>query len=99
MPGTPLTPILTDKDRKALTWDRFQVILPWDRFCADVLDHGLSDRAAFMITNFGEKDANGLAGRIQQLYRVAFWCMKKGPNPIGPGGVDVTRGDDETEPE
>ena len=71
------------------TWEKFCEQFPWIQHVERVLDHGLSDRAAFNIANYGEGRGNGLLGKVQQLYRVKFMCWREGPSAVAPGGVDL----------
>lgn len=78
-------PCLTDAEREALTWDGFLRLVPWDEFARQTLQAGLNDRSAMMIANYGEKQS-GLTGKVQQLHRVLFWCLKAGPDARGTSG-------------
>jgi hypothetical protein len=69
---------MTAEQRAAMTWDDFQRSVPFDKFCYDTLTNGLNDRAAMMISNYGER-TSGLTGKVQQLYRVLFFSMQAGP--------------------
>jgi hypothetical protein len=72
------------------TWEQFQIECPWRDHFEKVLEHGLSDKAAFNIAQYGEGKRNGLLGKIQSLYRAKFMCWREGPSPIGPGGIDFS---------
>lgn len=80
MPGP--SGVLTKEERKALTWTDFQRIVSFDQFAQKTLQAGLGDRTAMMVANYGEKES-GLTGKVQQLYRVLYYCLKAGPNRQG----------------
>ena len=70
--------MLTKEQREALTWEKFLELVPWDDFARKTLMNGLNDKAAMMIASYGEQ-GSGLTGKVQQLYRVTYYCMKAGP--------------------
>jgi hypothetical protein len=63
-----------------LSWAEFTEQYPWPEFAKKTLMNGLNDRAAMMVASYGERQS-GLTGKVQQLYRVFYYCLLDGPKP------------------
>ena len=72
------TASMTMEQRALYTWEDHLKAVPFDAFAQKTLQAGLNDRAMMMVASYGEKQS-GLAGKVQQLYRVLFYSLQAGP--------------------